>query len=74
MDDSTTASATKEATEKINQLQLVFSKAMDVTFESLGPKDIKNCFGELAVDFGASLDGQLVQNLALSKNRLQVKL
>jgi hypothetical protein len=62
----------KEATLKVNQLQLVFSKAMDVTFESLGPNDIKNCFGELRNEFGNSLDGKLVQQLALSKNRLQV--
>jgi hypothetical protein len=64
--------ATEDARQKVNQLQLVFSKAMDVTFESLGPSDIKNCFGELRSDFGNSLDGKLVQQLALSKNRLQV--
>ena len=64
--------STEEATQKVNQLQLVFSKAMDVTFESLGPSDIKNCFGELRSEFGNSLDGKLVQQLALSKNRLKV--
>ena len=68
MSDMTTV----EATQKVNQLQLVFSKAMDVTFESIGPNDIKNCFGDLRGEFGNSLDGKLLQQLALSKNRLLV--
>jgi hypothetical protein len=62
----------EEAVQRVAQLQLVFSKAMDVTFESLGPGDIKECFGELRSDLGNSVDGKLVQQLALSKNRLQV--
>lgn len=66
--------AAEEANGKVNQLQLVFSKAMDVTFESLGPNDITSCFGELRNELGNSLDGKLVQQLALSKNRLQVSL
>lgn len=56
---------------RVDQLKLVYSKAMDVTFESLGPDDIKRCFGDLRKSFGSSLDGKLVQQLALSKNRLQ---
>jgi hypothetical protein len=40
------------AVRKVHQLQLVFSKAMDVTFESLGPGDIKECFGVLRGELG----------------------
>ena len=64
-----------EASEaKIAQMKAVFAKAVDVTINSVGPRDLEDCFGDLRGDFGASMDNALLHSLSRSRERLEVEI
>jgi hypothetical protein len=62
-----------ENSTKGELIQRVFSKAVDVTLQSLGPNDLKSVFpAEQREELGANLNGILVQSLGQMKARMEV--
>ena len=58
---------------KIRQLHAVFSKAIDVTIDSIGPPEVEKYFGDIKSDFsGGQIENTLMNKLNRSRESIEV--
>jgi hypothetical protein len=57
---------------KIRQVHAVFSKAIDVSIDSLGPAELEKYFGDIKNDFGGQLENVLMNKLNRSRESIEV--
>jgi hypothetical protein len=57
---------------KIRQLHVVFSKAIDVTIDSIGPTEVDKYFGDIKNDFSGQIENTLMNKLNRSRESIEV--
>lgn len=58
--------------DKIRQVHAVFSKAIDVTIDSIGPNEVDRYFGDIKHEFGGQLENTLMNKLNSSRENIEV--
>ena len=66
--------SSRERSVRFNQLRKVFLKALDVSVESFGPLDTRECFAPVRETLGQNaIEGVVVKQLGKLNSNIEVK-
>ena len=71
---SSSAADSGTKNQKLQRLNTVFLKAMDVSISSIGREEVKECFGDLAEKSGNIVEKYLINELERTRNNLEVNI